>query len=88
MHMRCGVTGPRRSEVAGRPSLFCCPHPVVHLCAQVEVLAKEMEWGLEFVEAVEGSEDAAACMEGRFTGSKWVQLQVDTDDAVSQLASL
>jgi hypothetical protein len=58
------------------------------LCAQVEVLAKEMEWGLEFVEAVEGSEDAAACMEGRFTGSKWVQLQVDTDDAVSQLASL
>ena len=52
------------------------------------MLAREMEWGLELVEAVEGSDGAAACMEGRFTGSKWLQLQIDTDDAISQLASL
>lgn len=47
-----------------------------------------MEWGLELVEAVEGIEGGAECMHGRFTGCEWLQLQIDTDETVSQLASL
>jgi hypothetical protein len=61
--------------------LSCC-------LAQVEALAREMEWGLELVEAVEGSEGGAECMSGKFTGCEWLQLQIDTDDSVSQLAGL
>jgi hypothetical protein len=54
----------------------------------VEALAREMEWGLELVEAVEGSEGGAEGLHGKFTGCEWLQLQIDTDDSVSQLAGL
>jgi len=47
-----------------------------------------MEWGLELVEAVEGSEGGAEGLHGKFTGCEWLQLQIDTDDSVSQLAGL
>jgi len=52
------------------------------LTCAVENLAAEMEWGLEIVESVEGGGG------GGGLGTNWLNLQIDTDDALSLLCPL